>query len=46
MTTFLVATFLTLTPRKPLRNLTVVVTLVFLFNAVYEFVYAIFYDLL
>lgn len=44
MTAFYIVTFLIITPRRPVRNFSIATSLIFLFNALYEFVYAIFYD--
>jgi len=41
---FYLATFLVVTPHKPVKNFLITCSLLFLFNAVYEFVFAVFYD--
>ena len=42
ITTFYLTTFLIIKPHKPVKNFLISFSLLFLFNAVYEFVYAIF----
>jgi len=44
VSTFYLVTFLLVTPHKPMRNFLITCSLLFLFNAVYEFVFAVFYD--
>ena len=41
---FYLVTFLGVTPREPMRNFLIVCSMLFLFNAVYELVFAVFYD--
>ena len=41
---FYLVTFLVVTPCEPMRNFLIVCSMLFLFNAVYEFVFAVFYD--
>lgn len=41
---FYLVTFLVVTPCEPMRNFLIVCSMLFLFNAVYEFVFALFYD--
>jgi len=41
---FYLTTFLVVTPHKPVKNFLITCSLLFLFNAVYEFAFAVFYD--
>lgn len=42
---FYLVTFLAVTPREPVKNFAITCSMLFLFNAIYEFSFAIFYDL-